>query len=109
VPRVARSGDDEVKDDVFGQQVEEVPAIDEAVESLLDDPKERLAAELVSCRRTPNGGAVAIDHPFGSSGTRYVLTLATELCERGVRFGVLGVCVSSGQGVALVLENPQAA
>jgi acetyl-CoA acetyltransferase family protein len=56
----------------------------------------------------PNGGAVAIGHPFGSSGTRYVLTLATELRERGARYGVLGVCVGSGQGVALVLENPSA-
>src|SRR5271154_7505992 len=53
----------------------------------------------------PNGGAVAIGHPFGSSGTRYVLTLATELRERGVRYGILGVCVGAGQGVALVLEN----
>jgi 3-oxo-5,6-didehydrosuberyl-CoA/3-oxoadipyl-CoA thiolase len=56
----------------------------------------------------PNGGAVAIGHPFGSSGTRYVLTLATELRERGARYGVLGVCVGSGQGVALVLDNPSA-
>jgi acetyl-CoA acetyltransferase family protein len=56
----------------------------------------------------PNGGAVAIGHPFGSSGTRYVLTLATELRERNVRYGVVGVCVGSGQGVALVLENPSA-
>ncbi len=56
----------------------------------------------------PNGGAVAIGHPFGSSGTRYVLTLATELHERRARYGVLGVCVGSGQGVALVLENPAA-
>ncbi len=53
----------------------------------------------------PNGGAVAIGHPFGSSGTRYVLTLALELRERRARYGVLGVCVGSGQGVALVLEN----
>lgn len=57
-------------------------------------------------RLNPNGGAVAIGHPFGSSGTRYVLTLATELHLRDVRYGVLGVCVGSGQGVALVLENP---
>ena len=56
----------------------------------------------------PNGGAVAIGHPFGASGTRYVLTLATELRERGARYGVLGVCAGSGQGVALVLENAQA-
>lgn len=57
---------------------------------------------------TPNGGAVATGHPFGASGTRYVLTLATELRERGARYGVIGVCIGSGQGVALVLENPQA-
>jgi acetyl-CoA acetyltransferase family protein len=60
-------------------------------------------------RLNPNGGAVAIGHPFGSSGTRYVLTLATELSLRGLRYGVLGVCVGSGQGVALVLENPRVA
>jgi acetyl-CoA acetyltransferase family protein len=60
-------------------------------------------------RLNPNGGAVAIGHPFGSSGTRYVLTLATELRTRNARYGTLGVCVGSGQGVALVLENPQAA
>jgi acetyl-CoA acetyltransferase family protein len=57
---------------------------------------------------TPNGGAVAIGHPFGATGTRYVLTLATELRERNARYGVIGVCVGSGQGVAVVLENPNA-
>ncbi|HEY1653362.1 MAG TPA: thiolase family protein [Acidimicrobiales bacterium] len=62
--------------------------------------------EVPDDRLNPNGGAVAIGHPFGSSGTRYVLTLATELHLRGLRYGVLGVCVGSGQGVALVLENP---
>jgi acetyl-CoA acetyltransferase family protein len=62
--------------------------------------------EVPDDRLNPNGGAVAIGHPFGSSGTRYVLTLATELHLRKVRYGVLGVCVGSGQGVALVLENP---
>jgi acetyl-CoA acetyltransferase len=60
-------------------------------------------------RLNPDGGAVAIGHPFGSSGTRYVLTLATELRLREARYGVLGVCVGSGQGVAMVLENPNAA
>jgi acetyl-CoA acetyltransferase family protein len=60
-------------------------------------------------RLNPNGGAVAIGHPFGSSGTRYVLTLGTELRLRNARYGVLGVCVGSGQGVALVLENTKVA
>ena len=59
-------------------------------------------------RLNPNGGAVAIGHPFGSSGTRYLLTLATELRLREARYGVAGVCVGSGQGVAIVLENPRA-
>ncbi len=61
--------------------------------------------EIPDDRLNPNGGAVAIGHPFGSSGTRYVLTLATELHLRSLRYGALGVCVGSGQGVALVLEN----
>jgi acetyl-CoA acetyltransferase family protein len=65
--------------------------------------------EVPDDRLNPNGGAVAIGHPFGSSGTRYVLTLATELRLRKVRYGVLGVCVGSGQGVAMVLENPSVA
>ncbi len=59
-------------------------------------------------RLNPNGGAVAIGHPFGSSGTRYVLALAKELRLRQVRYGILGVCVGSGRGVAMVLENPGA-
>jgi acetyl-CoA acetyltransferase family protein len=60
-------------------------------------------------RLNHNGGAVAIGHPFGSSGTRYVLTLSIELTQRKARYGVLAVCVGSGQGVALVLENPAVA
>lgn len=55
-----------------------------------------------------NGGATALGHPFGDSGTRVVLTLAHELRERGERYGCLGICVGSGQGVAIVLENPAA-
>src|ERR1700749_4530061 len=58
---------------------------------------------------TPNGGAVAIGHPFGATGTRYVLPMATELAERTARWGAVGVCMGSGQAVAVVLENPHAA
>jgi acetyl-CoA acetyltransferase len=57
---------------------------------------------------TPNGGAVAIGHPVGATSTRYVLTLATELRERNARYGAVGVCIGSGQAVAVELENPQA-
>ena len=79
-----------------------------AVAILRELPNQLDGFEVPDERLNPNGGAVAIGHPFGSSGTRYVLTLATELRERQLRYGVLGVCVGSGQGVALVLENPAA-
>jgi acetyl-CoA acetyltransferase family protein len=79
-----------------------------ALAILRELPNQLDGFEVPDERLNPNGGAVAIGHPFGSSGTRYVLTLATELRERGARYGVLGVCVGSGQGVALVLENPSA-
>jgi acetyl-CoA acetyltransferase family protein len=81
----------------------------QALGVLRELPKQLDGFEVPDEKLNPNGGAVAIGHPFGSSGTRYVLTLAIELRERGVRYGVLGVCVGSGQGVAMVLENPQAA
>src|SRR6201996_3948733 len=50
---------------------------------------------------TPNGGAVAIGHPFGATGGRYALAFATELHERGLRYGAIGVCIGSGQGLAV--------
>jgi acetyl-CoA acetyltransferase family protein len=80
----------------------------QALGVLRELPRQLGGFEVPDDRLNPNGGAVAIGHPFGSSGTRYVLTLATELRLRGVRYGAAGVCVGSGQGVALILENPRA-
>jgi acetyl-CoA acetyltransferase family protein len=80
----------------------------QALGVLRELPNQLDGFEVPDDRLNPNGGAVAIGHPFGSSGTRYVLTLATELRMRQAARGVLGVCVGSGQGVALVLENPKA-
>ena len=78
----------------------------QALGVLRELPRQLDGFEVPDDRLNPNGGAVAIGHPFGSSGTRYVLTLATELRLREARYGVVGVCVGSGQGVALVLQNP---
>ena len=80
----------------------------QALGVLRELPRQLDGFEVADERLNPNGGAVAIGHPFGSSGTRYVLTLATELRLRRARYGVLGVCVGSGQGVALILENTAA-
>jgi acetyl-CoA acetyltransferase len=64
--------------------------------------------EVPGHRLNLNGGAIAVGHPFGASGTRYLLTLAISMREQGARYGVLGVCAGSRQGVAVLLENDQA-
>ena len=51
-----------------------------------------------------NGGAIALGHPIGMSGTRIVLTLAYELARRGGGLGAAGLCGGGGQGEAVVLR-----
>jgi acetyl-CoA acetyltransferase family protein len=51
------------------------------------------------------GGATAIGHPLGASGTRILGTLARRLEESGERWGVAAICIGVGQGLAVVLEN----
>ncbi len=53
-----------------------------------------------------NGGAIALGHPLGASGTRLLLTLALEMTRRGVRRGVAGACIGGGQGIAMIIERP---
>ena len=52
-----------------------------------------------------NGGAIALGHPVGSSGTRLVITLLRALREQGRRRGLASLCVGGGQGVAVWLET----
>ena len=52
-----------------------------------------------------NGGAVALGHPIGASGTRIVLTLALEMQRRGVDLGAAAICGGGGQGDALILRR----
>ncbi|MCY1158460.1 MAG: thiolase family protein [Citricoccus sp.] len=54
------------------------------------------------------GGAIAIGHPLGASGTRVLGTLARRLEESGDRWGVAALCIGVGQGIAVVLENVNA-
>ena len=56
-------------------------------------------------RINPNGGAIALGHPLGMSGTRLVITATRELKKRGGRYALCTMCVGVGQGVALILEN----
>ena len=56
-----------------------------------------------------NGGAIALGHPLAATGVRLTLTLARELQRSGQRWGVASACIGGGQGIALLLENPQVA
>jgi acetyl-CoA C-acetyltransferase len=55
-----------------------------------------------------NGGAVAIGHPIGASGTRIVVALMNELRRRGGGIGVAAICSGGGQGDAIVIDVPPA-
>lgn len=52
-----------------------------------------------------NGGAIALGHPVGTTGTRLVLTLMKEMQRRDVEFGLATLCIGGGQGGAMVLER----
>jgi acetyl-CoA acetyltransferase family protein len=51
-----------------------------------------------------NGGAIALGHPLGMTGTRLLLTLVLELRRRGLRRGIASACIGGGQGIAAVVE-----
>ncbi|MGD0791628.1 MAG: acetyl-CoA C-acyltransferase [Terriglobales bacterium] len=52
-----------------------------------------------------NGGAIALGHPLGATGTRLVLTLLLELRRRKKKYGLATACIGGGQGIALIVES----
>jgi len=54
-----------------------------------------------------NGGAIALGHPLGATGTRLVITLLYELRRRKARYGLATACIGGGQGIAMIVENLQ--
>ena len=75
---------------------------------------EAFAAQVLACDRAlnfnrdrlnVNGGAIALGHPIGCTGTRIVVTLVHEMQKRNTKRGVATLCVSGGMGMALALEN----
>ena len=76
---------------------------------------EAFAAQYLGCEKelgldrercNVNGGAISLGHPLGATGTRLVLTLMYELRRARKRFGVASACIGGGQGIALLVENP---
>ena len=52
-----------------------------------------------------NGGAIALGHPLGATGTRLLLTLGLELKRRNARRGIASACIGGGQGIAMLVER----
>ena len=103
-----------------------VPATQKALEMAglrLDDIQlielnEAFAAQSIGCIRelglqdrmgiiNVNGGAIALGHPIGSSGSRILVTLVHEMNKRGLRYGLATLCIAGGMGMATVVETVQ--
>ncbi len=52
-----------------------------------------------------NGGAIALGHPLGASGTRLVITVLNELRRKGLHYGLATACIGGGQGIAIIVES----
>ncbi|HOV46692.1 MAG: acetyl-CoA C-acetyltransferase [Spirochaetes bacterium] len=52
-----------------------------------------------------NGGAIALGHPIGASGTRIIITLLYEMIKRKNKIGVASLCIGGGQGIAIAIER----
>ncbi|MEK4299117.1 thiolase family protein [Oceanobacillus sp. FSL W8-0428] len=98
-----------------------VPAIKQALqkaELTLDDidlfeVNEAFAAQYLAVEKVlgldrekvnVNGGAIALGHPIGASGTRLLYSLVKELKRRGKKYGVASLCIGGGQGIAMIVE-----
>jgi acetyl-CoA C-acetyltransferase len=75
---------------------------------------EAFAAQVIACERelkfdrdtlNVRGGGISLGHPIGMSGARLLLTMAYEMRERGHALGLATLCISGGQGLAVVLER----
>jgi acetyl-CoA C-acetyltransferase len=75
---------------------------------------EAFAAQVIACegelkfdrdRLNLLGGGISLGHPIGMSGARILLTLAYQMRERGATWGLATLCISGGQGLAVVLER----
>jgi acetyl-CoA acetyltransferase family protein len=98
-----------------------VPAIKQALEKAglkladldLIEINEAFAGQYLACERAleldrnkvnVNGGAIALGHPLGASGTRLIMTVLYELKRRNKRYGVASACIGGGQGIAMIVE-----
>ena len=118
--RIVASAVAGVAPDVMG--VGPVPATRKALERAglavkdieLVELNEAFAAQAIACIRdlgldpasvNVNGGAIALGHPLGSSGSRIMTALVHELRRRRARYGLATMCIGVGQGIAVIVER----
>ena len=68
--------------------------------------RSKALGEIDRTRLNVNGGAIALGHPVGATGTRLVITLLKELRRRGLHRGLATLCIGGGQGGAVLVERP---
>jgi acetyl-CoA C-acetyltransferase/acetyl-CoA acyltransferase len=66
---------------------------------------DRAVGELDPAKLNVNGGAIALGHPVGATGTRLIITLLRALRDRGLKRGLATLCVGGGQGAAVWVET----
>ncbi len=70
-----------------------------------NSPSSEAAGEIDIEKLNVNGGAIALGHPVGMTGSRMILTLLKELKRRNAKFGLASLCIGGGQGGAIILER----
>jgi len=100
-----------------------VPAIRQCLEKTgvrledvdLVEINEAFSAQYLACEKelgldrercNVNGGAISLGHPLGATGTRLILTLMYQMRRSNKRYGVASACIGGGQGIAILIENP---
>jgi len=80
---------------------------------------EAFAAQVIACHKdlnangfnldwkkvNVNGGAIALGHPVGATGSKITVTLMNEMKRRNARYGIVTMCVGGGQGGVMLVEN----
>ena len=109
-PRIMGMGPVQASNQVLGKMGFKIDDMD------IIELNEAFSAQSLACIRqwklkdddqriNPNGGAIALGHPLGMSGTRIVQTAAIELQKQNKQFALITMCVGVGQGYAVIIEN----
>ena len=115
--RAQRLGRGEHEGDLIGTRINAREKFGEAAQSsACTENTEVLAAQYLGVEKelgldrekvNVNGGAIALGHPLGATGTRLVITLLYELRRRKKKYGLATACIGGGQGIAMVVESFQ--